>query len=135
MIFSVCLRLTTQKTQQTGGNSGWQKFLWEKIDKVLTGFFAIGLQRENNGNYWTILAKFMKIPPSLRIFLKFRQNIYIFKLSDNNNSQGYCYGRLPDTNSLENKKNQIKTQMWNHCHSGLAVLKEKEENSLISPLN
>ena len=130
-MFSVCLRLMTQKTQQTGGNSGWQKFLWEKIDKVLTGFFAIGLQRENNGNCWTILTKFMKIPPSLRTFLKFRQNIYIFKLSDNNNSQGYCYGRLPDTNSLENKKNQIKTQMWT---IGVFMLKEEMENSLISPL-
>ena len=115
LIFSVCLRLMTQKTQQTGGNSGWQKFLWEKIDKVLTGFFAIGLQRENNGNYWTILTKFMKIPLSLRNFLKFRQNIYIFKLSDNNNSQGYCYGRLPDTNSLENKKNNQNSNVDNWC--------------------
>ena len=72
----------------------------------------------------------MKIPLSLRTFLKFRQNIYIFKLSDNNNSQGYCYGRLPDTNSLENKKNQIKTQMWT---IGVFMLKEEIENSIILP--
>ena len=130
MIFSVCLRLMTQKTQQTGGNSGWQKFLWEKIDKVLTGFFAIGLQRENNGNYWTILTNLWKYLFLWELFSSsdktYISSNWAITITVKDIVTADCQTQI----ALKIRK-IIKTQMWT---IGVFLLKEEMENSLILPL-